>query len=232
VIPASPHSATKDFGHHRFNEGDLTPKDKEPVPQRSNSYTYGYRESSGVDDKTFSTISDKTKQEGIELSRHTSNPYPELQTQVLGHKYNRETSSKPFFDRSSTQEYNSKNYGSDAKFKNEYSSVSNKTYSTDLNRTDYNVKNTYEPLNIIRPATLPVVLKSKLDRFNQTINSHSQELNNTTSKYLKKDHVEQVQNKGMNLGSILSAYQNIMGNQSKEVTGFRPSIGVALRMDD
>ena len=135
--PVGPNSCPKDIRQFNFKGGEgfedrLTPKEKEPVPTRSNNY-FNYKENTVSDDKVATgRLSEKGRNETYVYSRQHSNPFPEHQTQFLAQRSSKEATNGKIaqLDRSATQDYASLTYN--GKPKGSYTNLTPKMYSTNL----------------------------------------------------------------------------------------------------
>jgi len=230
MLNLGPQSCPKDAGRFHFrgtelSEDRLTPKEKEPVPTRSNSYNY--KEPAVSDEKNTGRFYEREK---TDYYRQNSSPTPyDSNRQYLGQR-SKETdreSGKMFgLDRAFTQDYS--NIGNDSKSKLDY--LNPKIYSTNLPWRDSPV-NDGSTGSFFKPTGIPSVLKTKFDRVNQNVNQRDLDFDKLIGRYLRKgSSVDRQQSKPANLSSLTNIYNNILG-QNKENDRFKPSVGAYLRMD-
>jgi hypothetical protein len=215
------HSASKDVSQYRLKteEDGLMRKDREPTPSRP-STTYRAMESPALHDRTFSEVSNR-----LDFSRTAMNSLPDDYRDAT------ETPERSLFlDKSPIKEgYNIRAYMSETKDRNEQF-YNRGTPMESYSQRGSHIKGAYyEPvLPAIKAMALPILLKSKFDRFNHTVNQHDQEIANTVARHMKNDGRSAERTPGKGLGNIMNTYQMIV-NQAQE--NRRISFGTILRMD-
>jgi len=231
--PTGPSSCPKDIRQFNFKGSDafedrLTPKEKEPVPTRSNNY-FNYKENTVSDDKIATgRLSEKGRNETYVYSRQHSNPFPEHQTQFMAQRSSKEGGKITQLDRSATQDYSSLTFN--GKPKGSYTNLTPKVYSTNLPWRDSPLQEVSQ-VAPLKPAGIPSVLKTKFDKVNQNVNQRDQDFDNLVGRYLRKTNAADTpQPKASNLDSIKLAYKTIM-SQNKSQDQTRSAMGTYLKMD-